>query len=104
MPTVEAISYYHRNLPHFRKEFAVCFVTFRLVESIPKDVLCRRRDDRRSPGKRKPHAPLLMLTATLANARRGASWLLDAEVTATVGCITSVISSHISEKNQAQDP
>lgn len=39
---------YHRHLPHWRKEGALYFVTFRLADSIPSHVLEAWLDDRQS--------------------------------------------------------
>ena len=39
---------YHRHLPHWRKEGALYFVTFRLADSIPRDVMEAWTEDRRT--------------------------------------------------------
>jgi type I restriction enzyme R subunit len=41
------LSSYDRNLPHWRQERALYFVTFRLADSIPRSVLEVWRDERR---------------------------------------------------------
>lgn len=43
----DSITSYERNLPHWRQDGAVYFVTFRLKDSIPKSVLEAWEHDRR---------------------------------------------------------
>jgi len=40
------VSFYHRNLPHWRQEGATYFVTFRLADSLPREKLDQLREFR----------------------------------------------------------
>jgi putative transposase len=84
MSTAEEITYYRRNLPHFTKEFAIYFVTFRLAGSIPEDVLCRQREDRMLQRKKEPPRSFADVDGYLDKCARGVSWLSTAEVAESV--------------------
>jgi type I restriction enzyme R subunit len=44
----QAVRVYHGNLPHWRQDNALYFLTFRLADSIPKPILAKWEDERRT--------------------------------------------------------